>query len=137
MSRVDDGLRKIFRKHLRRRAHWQSVETGSTSRGVPDSSCCMEGAPEFWIEFKSVRRGWSVKMRPEQIGWLLRRERMGGRTFVGVRRRTGVADELWMFSGKYARELKDEGLRGPVPMGLWKGGPERWSWDEVRYVLTH
>lgn len=130
---VDDGLRVLFRKNIPR-CHWQSVETGFTSRGVPDSNFCLDGF-EGWVEFKSVRRGWIVPLRPEQIAWLITREKHGGRTFVAVRRRTEGADELWIFRGKYARELRDYGLRHPQELLTTAGGPSRWDWEKVRYAL--
>ena len=130
---VDDGLRVLFRKNIRQ-CHWQSVETGFTSRGVPDSNCCLQGS-ESWIEFKSVRRGWAVKMRPEQVGWLLTRERHGGRTFVAVRRRAQGADELYLYRGTSARDLKDRGLLTP-PILRCGGGPARWDWSAVEQTLV-
>lgn len=133
MSKVDDGLRLIFRKNIRK-AHWQSVETGYTSRGVPDSNCCIQSV-DFWVEFKSVRRGWAVKMRPEQVAWLVTRERHGGRTFIAVRRRVSGADELWLYRGSDAREVMDAGLVHP-PLLKETGGPARWKWDRIVDVLV-
>ena len=132
---VDDGLRALFRANLRKGFHWQSVETGFTSRGVPDSNCCCVPGVEFWVEFKSVRRGWAVKIRPEQVGWLLTRERHGGRTFVAVRRRVEGADELYVYRGSVARDLKDRGLLA-VPLLRCSGGPSRWDWDAVSSILV-
>lgn len=131
---VDDGLRALFRKHLKG-FHWQSVETGFTSRGVPDSNYCSAGA-EGWIEFKSVRRGWSVRVRPEQVAWLLIRQRHGGRTFIAVRRRTGAEDELWIYRGDRAKDIADLGLTAPRPLLVCGGGPGAWGWNEVARILT-
>lgn len=153
MSRVDNGLRPLFRKHVPRPCHWQSVETGQIARGVPDSNFCADGV-EGWIEMKATR-GMSVHMRPEQIGWLLTRARHGGRTFVAVRRhviagtRRNAADELWLFDGAAAEMLKTGGMattaaapsgsvpysRGRLLRGRWLGGPARWDWPAVRLAM--
>lgn len=135
---TDGGLRRLFQRHLPD-ADWQSIET-PVSRGVPDINGCLYGQ-EFWIEFK-LTSGWAVGLRPEQVAWLVRRARAGGRVFVAVRRRclTGArrkaADELWLLPGAAAREILDRGLRETnLVLGTWAGGPVRWDWDGVRAVL--
>jgi hypothetical protein len=151
---MDDGLRPLFRERIQ--AHWQSIETGGTGRGVPDSNVCLPSAGERWIEFKATA-GWAVTLRPEQIGWLVTRERHGGVTFVAVRRRCdagprrgGAVDELHLYRGFAARELKVHGLQHSsliVPhearvilarahRGLWQGGPSRWPLPEIRDILA-
>lgn len=137
---IDGGLRLLFRQNVR--AHWQSVETGMTGRGIPDSNYCMQtpsGGIEGWVEFK-LTSGWSVTLRPEQVGWHLARARAGGRTFIAVRRnnRPKRIDELWLCRGAFARELKTGGLRGAPPeavLGAWPGPPARWPWPEVSAAL--
>lgn len=139
----DDGLRKLFHDNLRAGWHWQTIETGMTSKGVPDSNYCCRGF-DGWVEMKATKE-WAVTLRPEQVGWLDRRARNGGRVFVAVRRhctagpKRPAADELWLCSGHYARELKDHGLRGCPPaavLGVWPGGPGAWGWDEVARLLA-
>ena len=115
-----------------RRIDWTSIETGSTGRGIPDSNGCVDGI-EFWIEFKQTKH-WRAGLRPEQVGWLLRRTRAGGRTFVAIRR---ASDELWLYRGDMAahlvsRSLKDLRLQ---TLGLWHGGPGAWPWDEIEKCL--
>jgi len=128
---MDGNLRKIFRERLPQ-VHWVSIETGGTGRGIPDSNACYNGS-EWWVEFK-LTNGWAVNLRPEQIGWLLQRTRAGGRTFIAIRRR---ADELWLFEGAFARELKDYGLRGaPPPIGRWSGGPSAWDWGQILQLFS-
>lgn len=146
MSSTDDdgGLRGLFRTRLVR-AHWTSVETGAVSRGVPDAEYCFEGAVQGWVEYKAVRTGWAVRMRPEQIAWLGRRARYGGRCYVAVRRVASVRsvgddathDELWLFPGGAAAELKALGLRGAVDyrVGWWEGGPARWNWTQIEEAM--
>lgn len=127
---MDGNLRKIFRERLPQ-VHWVSIETGGTGRGIPDSNACYQGT-EWWVEFK-LTSGWAVNLRPEQIGWLLQRTRVGGRTFVAVRRRV---DELWLFLGSSARELKDGGLRSTPSLGHWPGGPGSWDWNRILQLFS-
>lgn len=137
----DGGLRKLFQEHLPI-VHWQSIETGMTGRGIPDTNGCVDGV-EFWIEYKQTS-GYTVTLRPEQIAWLLRRERAGGHTFVAVRRkcsagpRRAAADELWLIPGAMAREARDGGLR-PLEYDesvlVHHGGPAAWNWKCVMRML--
>lgn len=154
---TDGGLRQLFRDHLRRGFHWQSVETVLVSQGVPDSNYCARNPKIFgdlmedplpgsgregWVEYKQTD-GYAVTLRPEQIGWLTRRALTGGRVFVAVRRwhdggtrRGEPVDELWLCAGGRARELKADGLRaGRGILGVWGGGPARWDWGAVRELL--
>jgi hypothetical protein len=116
-----------------------SVETGITEGGIPDMNGCDAGV-EFWVENK-MTHGWQVDINTDQVGWLRRRSRKGGRCFVAVRRmcekgpRRERADELWLYRGEDAELLRDLGLRGLFPLGSWVGGPSRWAWGEVERVL--
>lgn len=144
---IDGGLRALFHDKLRQGAHFQAVETGGTGLGIPDSNVCFllpDGTgSECWIEFKQTS-AWSVDLRPEQCSWHRTRTRRGGRTFVAVRRqhdggprKGGPCDELWLYNGKFAQELRDLGLRAaPGCHGVWSGGPARWDWNSVRQILT-
>jgi|SRR5215207_8880072 len=138
----DGGLRPLFRKNLPY-YDWQSIETAMTGSGVPDSNFCSEGV-EGWIENKQMS-GWKVPLRPDQIGWITRRCRYGGRVFIAARRRHhgGIrlgdsVDELWLLRGEYARELRVDGLRKCPPdaiVGRWSGGPQAWPWLEISRML--
>lgn len=139
---VDGGLRGLFREHLRRGCQWTSIETGGTGRGIPDSYFCFDGGAVGWLEYK-LTEAWSVDLDPEQIAWHTVHAVRGGRSFIAVRRRhdggprKGAAvDELWLFPGAMARELKDGGLRSQTPLGVWDRGPARWDWDQVRETLV-
>lgn len=146
MAGPDGGLRRLFCEHLRSGMHWQPVETGLISMGVPDANFCGSGV-EGWVECKQTE-GYSVTLSPEQVSWIFRRHRNGGRVFVAVRRwHTGgprkgpPVDELWLLRGQYAPDLKTLGLRwaeqnaSGVLLGRWPGGPARWAWNEVRSML--
>lgn len=144
MTTTDNGLRPIFHTHLRQ-AQWTAVETGGTGRGIPDSEYCFPGGVSGWIEFKATN-GWTIDLKTEQIGWLLRRVRAGGRAFVAVRRQTlygprrgAAVDELWLFPASAAKEIKLLGLKNHAPgvvLGCWPGGPAKWNWAAVLGHLT-
>lgn len=138
----DGGLRGLFRAHLPD-FHWQSIETGGTGRGIPDSNFCRDGA-EGWIEFKQTD-GYVAALRTGQIGWLERRARAGGAVFVGVRRwhdggaRRGAAvDELWLLAGAAAGFVRTNGLRREARyvLGVWENGPARWDWWKIGSILV-
>lgn len=141
---TDGGLRKEFRKHLPA-FHWQSVETGGTGQGVPDSNFCAPGGIEGWVEYKQTD-GYAVTLLPEQVGWLSRRARMGGRVWIAVRRwhnggpkRGPAVDELYLFPGGLAVAAKLGGLRAPTVAqraSAWAGGPGGWDWLAVAARLT-
>jgi hypothetical protein len=142
MSDDDGGLRPLFKEHLPH-FDWQSIETGGTGKGVPDSNFCHLGA-EGWIEFKQTE-AYAVTLKPEQVGWHDRRARHGGYTFIAVRRwhdggpRKGVAvDELWLLSGAAAAVAKSQGLRREARyiLGIWEGGPSRWGWETISKIMT-
>ena len=130
---IDGNLRKIFRTKLNAGFHWQSIESPLTSGGIPDSNACCDGR-EFWVEFKKVK-GWRVTMRPEQIGWLERRARVGGRCFIACRK----AGTLWLcHAAPAARLLATCGLPSLPPAALagqWEGGPARWEWLQIKALL--
>lgn len=140
---IDGGLRPLFHDRLRAGFHWQAIETGGTGQGIPDSNfCCATG--EGWVEYKWTD-GWDVRLKPEQVAWHVKRWLRGGRTWIAVRRqaaagpRRGAAvDELWMFEGRWARELRAGGLRSNAAplLGRWSGGPALWDWAAVRRLLA-
>lgn len=134
MSTVVDGnLRSMFRTKIP--GHWQSVETGSTGQGVPDSNYCVDRF-EGWVEFKQTH-GWSVRFKTGQVAWLMRRARAGGRGWVAIRRWPEGIDELWLVPGGYAEILAQSGLRQvQLVSRVWTGGPRKWDWTEIRRHLT-
>lgn len=145
MSVKDDGgLRKEFRDRLPQ-FDWNTIETGAVAGGVPDSNYCCGGV-EGWIEFKRTP-GWTVPLRPAQVGWILRRVRHGGRVLVGLRQvcspgpRVEKRDRLWLLAGASARQLKECGvvdwsaLPPGTVLGWWDGGPAAWDWGAVSDLL--
>ena len=113
------------------RCHWTAIESGLTSRGIPDSHYCLEGASGSF-EYKKCAH-WRVSMRPEQVGWIERQLRSGGRVFIAVKR---ADDEVWLLHGRAARHIKVDGLR-TLPkhsiFGMWKR--QEIPWRAVRRLL--
>jgi hypothetical protein len=125
---IDGGLRNIFKEKMPW-AHWQAIETGAVGLGVPDSNVCFSGR-ELWVEFKKTDH-WAVTMRPEQIGWISRRTRLGGCVFIAIRR---AQDELWLVDGKWVKELAAGGLKWVSTLEghhVWRGGRANWDWPEI------
>lgn len=150
MTKIDGGLSDEFRDRLPG-LHFQRIETGGTGRGIPDTNWAASGGKTGWLEFKQTD-GWAVTLMPEQIGWSLRRTRLGSSVWIAVRRRTkdgvrrgAACDELYMIPGEWAALAKDGGIRGLLPLlrpsgvGVgpwsWSGGPSRWDWAAVRSLL--
>lgn len=127
---IDGNLNVIFRTHIKT-AHWQRIETGMTGLGVPDMNYCLDGK-EGWIEFKAVT-GQRVRLRPEQVGWIERRTRAGGRVFIAARK----SDELWIFAGSDARLVAVYPLKELNPLIYQTGGPGSWDWEKIKSLITH
>ena len=127
---MDGELRKIFHSTIRQ-AMWTAVETGTTAAGVPDSEYCFPGGICGWVEHKRTE-GWAVVINPQQVAWISRRIRYGGRCFIAVRRKRV---ELWLVAGQDAQILSEGGLRAIRPIGSWSGGPSRWDWRAIESAL--
>lgn len=138
---ADGDLGKLIQRYLPG-PHWQRVETGGTGRGIPDINGCMDGV-EVWVENKATD-GWTAGLRAEQVGWIDRRARAGGRVFVLVRRtveagprRGDAADDLYLYAGRDVVRLARDGMGrgGPEPLLYSTGGPGRWDWTTVQEWL--
>lgn len=137
---IDGGLRKLFREHVA--GDWCSIESGSTSGGIPDSNFCINGI-EGWLELKQTK-GHAVTLLPAQVGWLCRRARAGGRVWIAVRQqapagpRREARDSLWLIPGRLAKEAKVDGLRGSWASQalVWHNGPSQWPWAAVAARLV-
>lgn len=136
MRQRDGELRKILRAYLPD-GDWQSIESGGTVQGLPDSNYCFPGGREGWVEGKLIH-GWVVKMRPAQIGWLDRRSRRGGRCFVFIRRLNSSADELYVLSGSEIVAFSNArcNLLGHRAADRFEGGPSKWDWSAIKKILT-
>jgi len=138
--RRDGGLRALFLSRLPN-AFWQSIETGGTGLGVPDAHYCFPKGCNGWIEYKQTDAN-AVVIRPEQVAWIERYHRNGGRVFVAVRQqwklssRKFATDNLWLVDGSFVRTLLLHGLSGVAKSKRWSGGPANWRWDEIEKILT-
>jgi hypothetical protein len=134
----DGGLRPLFVERIKA-AHFQSVETWSTGQGVPDVNVCLRGT-ETWIEFKTTATN-AVRISTEQVGWIERRLRAGGRVLVIVRWKCSAGlqregrDELLIFAGADVRKLMLGGISAATPLNWWAGGPRAWDWDVIAKML--
>lgn len=135
----DGNLRNLLQKHLPN-FHWVTIESGFVSRGVPDLNGCTNGH-DFWVECKKTK-SWTVVVRPEQIAWIEKRIRYGGKVFIAVRRQNitkqNSADELWLLDGTAARPLRSAGLNvlpAHIILGRWPGGPAAWPWPAIAGLI--
>lgn len=141
MRSPDNGLRPLLRQYMREGIAWTTIETGRAQAGVPDSNYLFKDGVEGWVECKATRAN-KVTFESEQIGWLHRRARYGGRAYIAIRkahaggRRLGVSvDELWLCSAKHVVELSERGLDCGFAECLGEDGPARWNWPAVRAAL--
>jgi hypothetical protein len=134
----DGGLGGVLKKYLPF-VDFQSVETWSTGQGVPDLNFCFDRY-EGWLELKMTSTN-KVKIRAEQIAWIERRCRAGGRVFLVVRykhkasARKQIRDELYLFRGKDIRAVFLGGIEGAQPLYISNGGPARWDWEAFSSAL--
>lgn len=151
-AKIDGGLRGRIAQGIVG-PHWQAIETGGTGLGIPDLEGCW-GGHSVWIECKATE-GWAVGLRPEQIAWLQRRARVGGSSWIAVRRQgkkwwlpsaayrgyadgagepellapTRAVDELWLWDGSLASHIAEHGLDCGLRPALYLRAP--WNWDAV------
>jgi hypothetical protein len=130
MTRVDYGLRSLFKEHLPR-FDWTPIESGATGGGIPDTNYCYRGV-EGWIEMKACDH-WRITIRPAQVGWAERRINHGGRVWLAVRR---AQFELWLYPGSALRDLTDCRLDELTPTGTWTKGPANWDWVRISRLLV-
>jgi len=128
---IDGGLGKLLQEHLRD-VHWQRIETGGTGRGTPDINGCWRGI-EIWIELKQATH-WQVEIQPEQVAWIERRARAGGRVFVMVRQKRTI---LWLLRPTAARCLIRGTRLDMIPDAIYRGegGPSAWQWQRLREAM--
>lgn len=133
MSERDGDLRKIFKKKLPQ-VDWQAVELGALGSGVPDTNFCHEGV-EGWVEFKKLNKN-GIDLRPEQIGWIKNRIRHGGLVKVALRM-PDLADMLLIFDGSMVTDFVSKSLNENMHhvRGDFIGGPKKWEWNQVLWIL--
>jgi Holliday junction resolvase len=137
MTARDGGIAGLLSARMPH-VHWQSIETGGTGRGIPDLNACRDGR-EVWIELKRID-GWRINFRPEQVAWIERRTRVGGRVLVLARKKGREVDDLMLLSPAAPRLLISQtAVRdlnfGSHILGVWTGGPTRWDWAGIERAL--
>lgn len=130
MSKADAGLRALLKTHLPN-FDFAPIESGGTSRGIPDTHFCCHGVTG-WIECKAADH-WRVHIRPEQVGWIERRLDHGDRIFIAVRR---DHYELWLYHGHAICDLLNKRLEEVPKLGRWNGGAAAWDWITIARILT-
>ncbi len=129
LGTTDHGLRAEFFKNIPS-AQWTAIETAPVSIGVPDSEYAFSGGVTGWIEFKYARH-WKFKFSSvEQIGWIARRARLGGRVWIAVKR---GETELWMVPGSFVEQLADDGLQAVASQAHVFIKP--WEWSQIQDLL--
>jgi len=129
---IDGKLNDLLRKHLPE-VDWVRIESGGTGLGIPDLNYAYDGR-EGWIELKGLIAGFKFGMRPQQVAWIERRRRHGGKVLIFVRK----GDAAWLFPGDAARDLFDRGLRAVdkwMPLVHFEGSPATWNWRDLRNEL--
>jgi hypothetical protein len=122
----------MFRKKLPA-WFWVAIETPISGGGVPDHYWCHNGR-DGWNEYK-VTSGYSIRFRPEQVGWHARLKRAGGRSFIIVRRLNKQTDELWIYKGASAEMLALHGMSKVTCVDKQSGGPAQWDWIAIGATL--
>lgn len=125
-----------------KKAHLTTVESGGTEQGIPDLEGCYDSV-SWWCECKATD-AWKFEVSAFQASWHLRRARVGGLSYFAIRKRHDggprlgkPVDELWLYEGRHAADLKEKGLRCDAkPLGRWGGGPAKWDWDAVLALLS-
>ena len=107
--------------------HWTRIESWS-SPGVPDVNCCASFG-EFWIELK-VTKSNRIALAPHQIAWHFKRSRYGGRSYILTRE--AARDPLYLFSGRFVRELSDNKIHQIEPMVKI---PHQYDWEKLMTVI--
>lgn len=108
------GLWRAIKQNLPM-VHWQRIESGSTSQGIPDLNGCYQGH-EVWLELKA-KRGVLSKW---QINWARQRRDAGGRVFMVKDLGDIVQFAHWAMVPK---TLDDYWFRKPIP------------WDQILKLL--
>ena len=88
------------------KVHWQRVESGATSIGIPDVNGCYAGY-EFWIELK-ILHGDRVSLTPQQIAWHTRRSTVGGVSWILIE--DPRSKTIALVSGNQTVSLATKGL---------------------------
>ena len=89
--------------------HGQRIESPSTGMGIPDVNCTYNGI-DFWAELKVVK-GTKIKFQPGQPGWLMKRWKAGGLSWVMARELTRNHDRIYVWRGCDALNVARHGTK--------------------------
>lgn len=128
---IDGGLRSTFRTRLPK-FMWTSIESPFTSKGIPDAEFAFDGY-SAWVEFK-LAKGKQLNIKPEQIGWHIRRDRQKCPSFIAVRNHKPGIDQLLIYYGYQIEALDSFGI-DLKPQLVTNGGASRWNWSDVSETL--
>ena len=102
MYQTEKKLYQAMKKNLSR-VHWQRIETGAISTGVPDVNGCFGGS-DFWVELK-IGKVESIKLSAQQCAWHMRRASSGGVTWIFAS--DPSSRQLWLISGNQSINLRN------------------------------
>ena len=109
--------------------------------GPPDVNGCYKGV-EFWLELKHkdavpardstpiFREG--VGLRPEQVVWLHRRARHGGRCWILGR----AGESIWLVHGRHAKAFNDAGYLQLVELSDWWWNGKKVDWKGLLSTIV-
>lgn len=80
--------------------------------------------------------GWRITISPEQIAWLARRSRAGGRVFIAARKQQHIQG-FWLFPGTAGRQLATTRVTEVPALIQAKGNPGAWPWAEIEAALRN
>lgn len=108
--------------------------------GPPDVNGCYRGV-EFWLELKHCDKPPArdstavfrdgVGLRPEQVVWLHRRARHGGRCWVLAR----AGESIWLVSGKHAKVFNGAGYLQLVELSDWWSAERKVDWKGLLQAI--
>ena len=121
---LESDFWRLLRTNLKREFLLTRVESVS-SPGVPDvhwASLREEGMCG-WIELKVIR-GNVVKLRPEQVLWILRHAQLNVNAKIMARKN----DTIYLWNGRDVSIVAEQGLRSDAPVLTFE---KPWNWDDI------
>lgn len=121
---LESDFWRLLKTNLKREFLMTRVESVS-SPGVPDvywTSLRDEGV-SGWIELKIVR-GNVVKLRPEQVLWILRHSQLNVNAKIMARKN----DTIYLWEGKDVSIVAEQGLRSDASVLTFE---KPWNWNDI------
>lgn len=73
----EDAFWDEIRRNIGKQGHFDRIESGYTSPGIPDVGYCIQGSGGL-LELKYMDKKSRPKIRPSQVTWFRKRVRHGG-----------------------------------------------------------